>query len=249
VKSMTEKVKVKLLTDDGKRLDGRALNELRPFRIEAGVLKNADGSAYIEWGRNKIIVAVYGPREVHPRHEALPDRMLLRCRYSMLPFSVVEERKSPSPTRREIEISKVIREALEPAIFLEEYPRTSVDVFIEVIEADGSTRVASITAAAVALADAGIPMRDLVAGVSIGKIEGKLAIDLNGLEDQHGEGDMPIAMMPRLREVTLLQADGRFAPEEIIQALDMAREAVLKLYEEQRRALKEKYSKVSLEYE
>ncbi|MEM0225296.1 MAG: exosome complex exonuclease Rrp41 [Thermofilaceae archaeon] len=246
---MAEKGKVKLLTDDGRRLDGRALNELRAFRIEAGVLKNADGSAYIEWGRNKIIVAVYGPREVHPRHEALPDRMLLRCRYSMLPFSVVEERKSPSPTRREIEISKVIREALEPAIFLEEYPRTSVDVFIEVIEADGSTRVASITAAAVALADAGIPMRDLVAGVSIGKIEGKLAIDLNGLEDQHGEGDMPIAMMPRLREVTLLQADGRFTPEEIVQALEMAREAVMKLYEEQRRALKERYSKVSLEYE
>ncbi|MEM1928533.1 MAG: exosome complex exonuclease Rrp41 [Thermofilaceae archaeon] len=246
---MAEKGKVKLLTDDGRRLDGRALNELRPFRIEAGVLKNADGSAYIEWGRNKIIVAVYGPKEVHPRHEALPDRMLLRCRYSMLPFSVVEERKSPSPTRREIEISKVIREALEPAIFLEEYPRTSVDVFIEVIEADGSTRVASITAAAVALADAGIPMRDLVAGVSIGKIEGKLAIDLNGLEDQHGEGDMPIAMMPRLREVTLLQADGRFTPEEIVQALEMAREAVMKLYEEQRRALKERYSKVSLEYE
>lgn len=246
---MAEKGKVKLLTDEGKRLDGRSLHELRPFRIEAGALKNADGSAYIEWGRNKIMVAVYGPREVHPRHEALPDRMLLRCRYSMLPFSVVEERKSPSPTRREIEISKVIREALEPAIFLDEYPRTSVDIFIEVIEADGSTRVASITAAAVALADAGIPMKDLVAGVSIGKIEGRLAVDLSGVEDQHGEGDMPIAMMPRLGEITLLQADGNFAPEEIVNALALAREAVLKLYEEQRRALKEKYSKIGLEYE
>jgi exosome complex component RRP41 len=235
---------VKLLTEDGRRLDGRALNELRRCRIEAGVLKNADGSAYIELGRNKIIVAVYGPREVHPRHEALPDRMLLRCRYSMLPFSVVEERKSPAPTRREVEISKVIREALEPAIFLEEFPRTSVDVYIEVIEADGSTRVASITAAAVALADAGIPMRDLVAGVSIGKIEGKLAVDLSGIEDQHGEGDMPIAMMPRLGEVTLMQADGRFTREEVAQALRMAREAILKLYEEQKRALRERYSKV-----
>jgi exosome complex component RRP41 len=119
-----------------------------------------------------------------------------------------------------------------------------VDVYIEVIEADGSTRVASITAAAVALADAGIPMRDLVAGVSIGKIEGKLAVDLSGIEDQHGEGDMPIAMMPRLGEVTLMQADGRFTREEVAQALRMAREAILKLYEEQKRALKERYSKV-----
>lgn len=246
---MIEKSKVKLLTEEGKRLDGRALNELRKFRIEAGILKNANGSAYIEWGRNKILVAVYGPKEVHPRHEALPDRMLLRCRYSMLPFSVVEERKSPSPTRREVEISKVIREALEPAIFLEEYPRTSVDIFIEVIEADGSTRVASITAASVALADAGIPMGDLVAGVSAGKIEGKLALDLSGLEDQYGEGDMPIAMMPRLGEVTLLQADGKFTKEEIVQALAMAREAIMKLYEEQRRALKERYSRVGVEYE
>ncbi len=245
---MTGKGSVKLLTEDGRRLDGRALNEMRRLRIEAGVLKNADGSAYVEWGRNKILVAVYGPRETHPRHEALPDRMLLRCRYSMLPFSVKEERKSPTPTRREVEISKVIREALEPAIFLEDYPRTSVDVYIEVIEADGSTRVASITAAAVALADAGIPMMDLVAGVSIGKIEGKLALDINGLEDQYGEGDMPIAMMPRLGEVTLLQADGRFTREEIVQALSMAREAIQRIYEEQRRALKDRYSGVGLEY-
>lgn len=241
---VTETAAARLLTEEGRRLDGRALNELRKCRIEAGVLKNANGSAYIELGRNKIIVAVYGPREVHPRHEALPDRMLLRCRYSMLPFSVAEERKSPAPTRREVEISKVIREALEPAIFLEEFPRTSVDVFIEVIEADGSTRVASITAAAVALADAGIPMRDLVAGVSIGKIEGKLAVDLSGIEDQRGEGDMPIAMMPRLGEITLMQADGRFTREEIVQALQMAREAILKLYEEQKRALRERYSKI-----
>ncbi|MCS7104525.1 MAG: exosome complex exonuclease Rrp41 [Thermofilaceae archaeon] len=244
-----EKANVKLLTEDGRRIDGRGLNELRKFRVEAGVLKNADGSAYIELGRNKIMVAVYGPKEVHPRHEALPDRMLLRCRYSMLPFSVADERKSPSPTRREVEISKVIREALEPAIFLEEYPRTSTDVFIEVIEADGSTRVASITAAAVALADAGIPMKDLVVGVSIGKIEGRLAIDLSGIEDQRGEGDMPIALMPRLNEITLLQADGSFSRDEIAQALQMVREAAIKLYEEQRRALKDRYSKLPVEVE
>jgi len=239
---------VKLLDEEGRRLDGRALNELRKCRIEAGVLKNANGSAYIELGRNKILVAVYGPREVHPRHEALPDRMLLRCKYSMLPFSV-PDRKNPAPSRREVELSKVIREALEPAIFLEEYPRTTVDVYIEVIEADGSTRVASITAASVALADAGIPMRDLVAGVSVGKIEGKLAIDINGIEDQYGEGDMPIAMMPRLGEITLIQADGRFTRDEVVQALQMAREAIAKLYEEQKRALKEKYSRILEEVE
>lgn len=240
------KAPVKLLTEDGRRLDGRALDEVRRHRIEAGVLKNADGSTYIELGRNKIIVAVYGPREVHPRHEALPDRMLLRCRYSMLPFSVANERKTPAPSRREIEISKVIREALEPAIFVGEFPRTSLDVYIEVIEADGSTRVASITAAAVAIADAGIPMQDLVAGVSIGKIEGRLVVDLSGVEDQYGEGDMPIAMMPGTGQITLMQADGKFTKEEIAQALQLSQNAIMKLYEEQKRALKERYSRVAV---
>ena len=245
---MVKEKNVRLIDENGRRIDGRGLNELRRCRIEAGILKNANGSAYIELGRNKILVAVYGPREVHPRHEALPDRLLLRCRYSMLPFSVVD-RKSPSPSRREIELSKVIREALEPAIFVEEYPRTTVDVYIEVIEADGSTRVASITAAAVALADAGIPMRDLVAAVSVGKLEGMLALDLNGIEDQLGDGDMPIAMMPRLDLVTLMQADGCFTKDEVLQALDMAKKAITTLYEKQKRALKERYSKLVQEVE
>ncbi len=240
---MVAKGEVKLLREDGLRLDGRRLDELRPFKIEAGVLRNADGSAYIELGNNKILVAVYGPREVHPRHLALPDRAMIRCRYSMATFSV-DERKSPAPSRREIELSKVIREALEPAVFVEEYPRTAIDVFIQVLEADGGTRTASITAASVALADAGIPMRDLVTAIAVGKIEGQLALDLNGLEDQYGEGDMPIAMMPRLGLVTLFQADGVFAPEEILSALEMAKKAIEVLYEAQREALRKKYVEI-----
>jgi len=161
----------------------------------------------------------------------------------MAPFSV-EERKSPGRSRREIELSKVIREALEPAIFVEEYPRTIIDIFIQVLEADGGTRTASITAASVALADAGIPMRDLVAAIAVGKAGDTLLLDLNGIEDQYGDGDMPIAIMPRYNLVTLFQADGIFAPEEIEEALKMAREAIYKLYEGQKEALKRKYLKI-----
>ena len=240
---MPKNGEIRLIDEEGRRVDGRKLDELRPFRIEAGVLKNANGSAYMELGNNKILVAVYGPREAHPKHIALPNKAMLRCRYSMATFSV-EERKSPSPSRREVELSKVIREALEPAIFLEEYPRTVIDVFIQVLEADGGTRTASITAASVALADAGVPMRDLVAAIAVGKIEGKMALDLNGIEDQYGEGDMPIAIMPGYNLVTLLQADGIFTVEEIEEALSMASIAIKKLYEAQREALKKKYIKI-----
>jgi len=233
----------RLIDEKGLRLDGRKPDELRPIKIEVGVLANADGSAYIEQGKNKILAAVYGPKELHPKHLALPDRMVLRCRYHMAPFSV-QERKSPAPSRREIELSKVIREALEPAIFLEYYPRTATDVFIEVLQADGGTRCASITVASLALADAGIPMRDLVAACSVGKVDGTIVLDLMDVEDKVGEADLPLAYMPNLDAITLLQMDGNLTPEEFEKAVSLAIEGCKKIYNMQREALKARYVSV-----
>jgi len=233
----------KLIDKKGLRVDGRKPNELRPIKIEVGVLSNADGSAYIEQGKNKILAAIYGPKEVHPKHLALPDRMILRCRYHMAPFSV-QERKSPAPSRREIELSKVIREALEPAIFLEYYPRTAIDVFVEVLQADGGTRCASITAASLALADAGIPMKDLVAACAAGKVDDTIVLDLMDTEDKIGAADVPVALMPNLDAITLLQMDGTLSLEEFEQAVNLALEGCRKIYAMQKEALKARYVNV-----
>mgnify|MGYP001044479479 CR=1 FL=1 len=237
---MLQETPRKLIDESGIRLDGRGLNELRPIKIEVGVLSNADGSAYIEQGKSKILAAVYGPKEVHPKHLALPDRALLRCRYHMAPFSV-EERKSPAPSRREMELSKVIREALEPSVFVEYYPRTSIDLFIEVLQADGGTRCSGITVASLALADAGIPMRDLVAACAAGKVEGRLALDLTDLEDKGGEADVPLAWMPNLNAVTLLQMDGMLTMEEFEHVVNLALEGCKQIYQLQKETLKAKY--------
>jgi exosome complex component RRP41 len=223
-----------------KRADGRTFDELRPLKIESGVLPNADGSAYIEMGRNKILCGVFGPREMHPKHKAKPNEAVLQCRYHMAPFSV-DPRRSPAPSRRDQEISMVMKSALEPAVFLERYPRASIDVYIEVLEADGGTRCASINAAAVALVDAGIPMKDLVAACAVGKIDDKLIVDLGDYEDKKGQSDMPVAYMPKLDKVTLLQMDGIMTAEENEQALNLAIEGCKKVYEIQREALKKKY--------
>jgi exosome complex component RRP41 len=233
----------KLIDKKGLRLDGRKSDELRQIKIEVGALSNADGSAYIELGKNKILAAVFGPKELHPKHLALPDRMFLRCRYHMAPFSV-QERKSPAPSRREIELSKVIRECLEPSIFLEYYPRTGIDVFVEVLQADGSTRCASITAASLAIADAGIPMRDLVVACSAGKIDDTIVLDLMDTEDKMGSADVPVALMPNLNAVTLLQMDGTLTSEEFEKALNLALEGCRKIYAMQKEALKAKYVSV-----
>jgi len=236
----------KLIDENGIRLDGRKWDELRPVKIEVGVLKNANGSAYIEFGKNKIIAAVYGPREAHPKHLSLPDRAILRCRYHMSPFSV-EERKPPQPNRREIEISLVIRRALETSVFVEEFPRTVIDIYIEVLQSDGGSRCASIIAASAALADSGIPMRDLVVGCAVGKVGGQIVLDLSDKEDKEGDGDMPIAYMPNLDRITLLQFDGEFTVDEYKRAVDLGIEGNKKVYGILRKAIMEKYFKVEAE--
>ncbi len=229
-----------LLDKDGIRCDGRKVNETRKVTIKAGVLKNANGSAYIEFGENKILAGIFGPRDVHPKHMSDTDTGILRCRYHMSPFSVTE-RKNPAPSRREIEISKVIKEALEPAVMLEQFPRTAVDVYIEVLQADGGSRCAALDAASVALADAGIPMRDMVCACAAGKVADTIVLDVNNEEDQAGQADMPVGYMPNLDKVTLIQLDGVLTPDEYKKCVQTAIDGCKQVYEVQKNALNERF--------
>ena len=229
-----------LLDANGIRCDGRKIDEPRRIMIKAGVLRNADGSAYIEFGDNKILAGVYGPRDVHPKHMSDTDTGILRCRYHMQPFSVTE-RKNPAPSRREIEISKVIKEALEPAVMLKDFPRTAVDVFIEVLQADGGSRCAALDAASVALADAGIPMRDMVSAIAAGKAADTIILDVNNEEDQAGQADMPVRHMPNLEKFTLFELDGVLKPDEYEKCLKTAIDGCKMVYEIQKKALSERF--------
>ena len=235
--------KPKLILEDGRRHDGRAFDELRKIKMQVGVLKNANGSAYVEFGKTRVVAAVYGPREPTLRHVVSPYRAVLRCRYHMAPFST-DDRKSPAPSRREIELSKVIRESLEPVVMTELYPRTSIDIFMEVISADGGTRTTSITAASLALADAGIPMKDLVAAVAVGKVDGVLVLDIDQVEDNWGEADMPVAAAPALGEMTLLQLNGTLTKDEFREGLELALKGIKEIYRMQKETLKSKYLQV-----
>jgi len=228
------------LIEKGIRLDGRRPDEIRPIKIKVGVLNRADGSCYFEFGGNKVIAAVYGPREVHPRHMQKSNSAVVRYRYNMASFSV-EERKRPGPDRRSIEVSKVSREALEPVIFQEYFPRSAIDIFVEVLQADAGTRTAGINAASIALADAGIPMKNLVSACAVGKVDDTLVLDLNKDEDNYGQADMPIAMTPD-GKITLLQMDGHLTRDEFKEGLEMAKRGCLMISEMQKAALLEKYA-------
>ena len=136
---------------------------------------------------------------------------------------------------------------MEPAIFAEFFPRTTVDIFAEVLQADGSTRCAAISAASLALTDAGVPMRDLVSSVAVAKVEGKLVLDVMDLEDKQGDSDMPMALMPSKNVITLIQMDGLLTHEEFIQSVELAKRGCMEVYAKQREALEEHFKTVSKE--
>ena len=226
---------------DGKRRDGRGFGDLRPIKIEAGVVKNAEGSAYIEWGNNKILTAVYGPREATPKHKADPNKAIIKCRYQMAPFSSIEGHNRTGPNRRATEISKVIKEAFENVVLVNEFPGSEIDIFMEVLQGDGGTRAAALTAAAVAMANAGIRMKDLIYAVSAGRIGEHVVIDFDMIEDNYSEADMPVAVAPRNNDVLLLQMDGGFTKEQFNTGMNMIFEAGKKISAIQRDALKRVY--------
>ena len=231
-----------LVNEEGIRIDGRKVHEKRPIKIEAGVLKNASGSCYLEIGKNKVLCAVYGPRECRPRHLQDPTKAVVQVKYNMEAYSVTD-RKRPGTDRRSVEISKLIAEALENVVQTELYPRASIDVYIEILQANAGTRCAGLTAASVALADAGIPMRDLVPAIACGKADGNVLLDLNKEEDNYGQADVPLAIVPSTDEIVLLQMDGNMTREEFDHGIEMAVAGCHELYELQKDALKRRYAR------
>jgi exosome complex component RRP41 len=216
---------------------------LRNLRIEVGIIPEADGSSYVEWGGNKILCGVYGPRECIPRHDASPYHAIVKCRYMMSPFASLEEHGRSGPSRRSTELSKVIREVFENVVIAEKFPNTQIEIFIDVLQAEGGTRTASITAATVALANAGIPMKDMVGSVAVGKAGDVLVLDLGKAEDNFGQSDMPMAMSHRDKKLLLLQMDGLLTKEEIVEMVNMAERGCEKVNKVQTDALKRFYEK------
>ncbi|MBI3037104.1 exosome complex exonuclease Rrp41 [Candidatus Woesearchaeota archaeon] len=227
-----------------KRVDGRKPDELRPIVAKAGVIKRADGSAMFKIGDTVAYAAVYGPRDLFPKFLQDPQRGILRCKYNMMPFSGAGDRVRPGGSRRSKEISMVTEKALLPVLNLEDFPNAVVDVFIELPQTDAGTRCAGICAAAIALADAGLSMKDMVASVSVGKVDNMVAVDLNYAEESYEGGDVadvPVAFIPRTGQISLLQMDGLIDGESLKRALEMGRKACMQISEIQKKALKEKF--------
>jgi exosome complex component RRP41 len=141
-----------------------------------------------------------------------------------------------------MEISKVIEWALAPVVQIEAFPNTVVDIFIQVLQANASTRCAAINAASLALAHAGVPMNEMISAVSIGKLDKTIVTDLIKEEEDYEEGegatDIPLAFTSRTNKLCLLQLDGKISADELKEVIKAGEKACREIYAEQKKTLK-----------
>jgi len=228
-----------LILDEGKRADGRAMDELRPITCEVGFLPRVHGSAVFTRGETQALVVttlgMFGEDEQildGLKLDEPPKRFMLH--YNFPPFSVGEVRPMRGPGRREIGHGALAERAVKPLIPSEEEFPYIIRVVSDILESNGSSSMASVCGASLSLMDAGVPIRKSVAGIAMGLIKDgeKYAIltDIQGLEDHYGDMDFKVA---GTRDgVTALQMDnkaGGITRDILVQALEQAKRGRLQI--------------------
>ena len=187
------------LLDEGKRVDGRGINEIRPLAAEVGLLPRAHGSGMFTRGQTQVLTAatLSGMRDAQIIDDISTDETKRYMHhYNFPPYSVGEARAPRSPGRREIGHGALAERALLPVLpSVEEFPY-AMRLVSEVLSSNGSTSQASICGSTLALMDAGVPIKAPVAGISCGLItEGDrwmTMLDIQGVEDFHGDMDFKV---------------------------------------------------------
>ena len=223
------------LIDDGKRVDGRGLDEIRPLAAEVGLLPRVHGSGMFTRGQTQVLtIATLGIISEAQELDGIDGVESKRYmhQYNMPSYSVGETRPSRGPGRREIGHGALAERALEPVIpSVEEFPY-AIRTVSEVLSSNGSTSQGAICGSTLALMDAGVPIKKPVAGISCGLItEGErwmTMVDIQGLEDFFGDMDFKVA---GTRDgITAIQMDLKcdgLTPEIIKEALDKTEKARL----------------------
>jgi len=212
-----------LLSDQGLRLDGRKANELRRIQCKMGVYGQADGSAYLEQGNTKVLAAVYGPHEMRgSRQRPLFDAVVVNCQYSMAVFSTGERKRRPRGDKKSMEMSQHLKQTFEATIKTELYPRSQIDIFVEVLQADGGNYCACVNAATLALIDAGIPLKDYVSACTASLVADTPLVDVSSLEATTGGPELTVAAHPKSGQIVLLEMSHRFHLDHLSEVMDVA---------------------------
>jgi polyribonucleotide nucleotidyltransferase len=199
--NVNKKLVRRSILQDGKRADGRAIDELRPILCDVGILPRTHGTGLFQRGETQVLgIVTLGPMSMQQKLDTLSpeDSKRFMLHYNFPPYSVGEVRRLGGTGRREIGHGALGERALEPVIPAPgDFPYT-IRIVSEVLGSNGSTSQASICAGTLALMDAGVPIKDMVAGVAMGLITGedgdyKILTDIAGLEDHLGDMDFKVA--------------------------------------------------------
>lgn len=238
------------------RVKKRSLDELRPIKIKPDYLDFADGSAFIEIGKTKVLASATIDKKVPPFLKN-SGKGWITAEYSMLPRSTekrtIRERVLSRLSGRSQEIQRLIGRSLRAVTELGILGERTIILDCDVIQADGGTRAASITAGCVALALAlkkmmeekiidQMPLKHLISAVSVGVVEGKMLLDLDYSEDSSAEIDMNVAETDtgQIVEVQVTAEKNPFSRNKLNSLLDLADKGIKELIQIQKDVLKKK---------
>ncbi len=236
-----------------KRSDGRRPEALRPVQIVRNFLKHPEGSVLIEMGETRVICTASLEERVPPFLKNT-GKGWVTAEYGMIPRSTTTRtpREANRGSGRTFEIQRLIGRSLRSVTDLTGFGERTIWIDCDVIQADGGTRTASITGAYVALVDAfrkmvekgmipKIPITDAVAAVSVGKVEGRILLDLNYEEDSRAEVDMNIVMTSsgKFIEIQGTAENAAFSKAEMDALIKVAERGIKKLLQLQKRSLEE----------
>ena len=233
------------------RHSGRKNEEMRPMHIQTGVIHCASGSGLVTLGKTHVIGAVYGPS---PQRGAYKDHGVLKIDVSMAGFATHRSLDLESGSRVAKKMGRIhsasIQAALDGLILLEKYPKAEINIQLKILEDDGSALSALITAASLALADAGIEMRDVIPAVSVCMVpqsggetdRSSYLLDPDGVEERSlpaESGVLDVALAHRHGTLAFLQSSGPLTPRQMDQMLQLAMDAARSVGEEMRRCLED----------
>jgi len=234
------------LSEEGFRVDGRKPREMRKLDCSLGVFSQADGSAYVKQGNTVVLAAVYGPHEVRGgRTKALHDRAVVNCQFSAATFSTPERKRRPRGDAKSIEMTLHMEQTFETAILTQLYPRCQIDIYVEVLQADGGLLAATINAATMALVDAGIGLSDYVCACSAGFFSDTSLMDLNNLEESHKGTGLTVAILPKTEKIVLIDMSSKIHSDHVVKTIEAAVEGCKDIHATFDAKIKERVSKLA----
>ena len=222
-----EKHSSDLVDENGYRSDSRNTDDLREMFLQCGLITQAKGSSYCEMGNTKVVCAVYGPRDIEQRDE-FQMKGKIKCDLKFAPFSC-KKRKQHVPSMEEEDMSDIVTQALTASVCLHRFPKSQIDVYITVLDNDGSVLSAALMAASLALADACIDMYDIITACTV-RVNGKdsFLIDPTALEEyeprskgnDQNNGLITVALLPTINQVSALLSVGSMKSDVVSSATE-----------------------------